>query len=447
MKFPVPPPQQDSHSEEITSPSSALAQDILPQEKLQRREKLWLLGFVLLPYASYVGLVIFAILFFQALWHRGQAVVKLCSQLGFGWVALAMVISASNAAVNKGDALLQLTNFLPFFLFFGVVALEPAWKRQSFAKLEMFARAVLITAMPLFVLAIVQYLLKTDVIWDYRTQRQLFSPWLMDRIYGGALDRADAFFSNSNTLCAYLLMILGLGLGLLLKSMSLKSKPIVEIVAILLCGAAIFATGSRMGLVVMLVLGAIALYAARRHRKVLFSGLFCGAIVAAAALTLGLGDRTLSLSMFQDDVRGPLWRFAGQLIAQRPWLGWGLGGLRSQYVPYSIQEQPMLSHAHNFWLFLASEAGIPIMIGFTLVIGMICYRSVRTFLQQPVTSSQRAVFLGYLLAFASCVLYGIFDVVLFDSRLNVLSWSLLAAIYVLHRSATEEKGATAKKRR
>ena len=166
-----------------------------------------------------------------------------------------------------------------------------------------------------------------------------------------------------------------------------------------------------------------------------------------AALTLGLGDRTLSLSMFQDDVRGPLWRFAGQLITQRPWLGWGLGGLRSQYVPYSIQEQPMLSHAHNFWLFLASEAGIPIMIGFTLVIGIICYRSVRTLLQQPVTSSQHAVFLGYLLAFASCVFYGIFDVVLFDSRLNVLSWSLLAAIFVLHRSATEEKGATAKKKR
>ncbi|MEL6159261.1 MAG: O-antigen ligase family protein [Cyanobacteria bacterium J06554_11] len=419
----------------------------------QKRDVIWLLGWVVLPYASYLGLVILAVAFATALRWRGKQIWQLCGQRGFGWLTAGLLLSSSAAVTNRGDAFLQLTNFLPFFLFFGVLALEPAVVKQPFAKLETIARTLLLTSTPLTSLAIVQYLLKTDVILDYATQRQVFPRWLMRQIYGGAIDRADVFFSNSNTLSAYLLMLFGLGLGLLIKrwiapqgrTKSVASQAAgrfhqFEIVATLLCGGAIFSTGSRMGLAIALLLLAVALYQVRSHRWVLITGVLCGGALILAAATLSIGERTFSLAMVQSDVRGPLWELAVDLFRQRPWLGWGLGGLRSQYVSGSISGYEQLAHAHNIWLFLASETGIPVMVGFSVVIGKIYYDGVAAWMRQKYSPAHQAVLLGYLLAFTSCILYGLIDVVLFDSRVNVLSWSVLAAVYVLSRAPSKPVG-------
>jgi len=410
--------------------------------QVQRRDRAWLAGFVILPYASYLGLIILAVLFYQALRRRGKQILQRCAQQGFGWLSMGLLISSGAAAVNKGDAFLQLTNFLPFFVFFSALGMEPTILRQPFRKLEALARWLLFTSIPLTILAIIQYLLRTDVLVSYATQKQYFPDWLMVRVYSGALDRANAFFNNANTLCAYLLVLLSLGLGLLLKqlyeSSSAKQHRVAQVwierISVLLCLGAIFGTGSRMGLMVALLLIAIALCAARRHRLVLLVGLGCISTLVTAAMILGMGDRTLSLTMFQSDARGPLWQLALGMVSERPWLGWGLGGLRSQYIPGSINDYDMLSHAHNIWLFLASETGLPVMFGFCLIIGKLCFNSTKAWIQKPLTPAQRAILSGYLLAFTSCVLYGLFDVVLFDSRINVISWSVLAALYVLGQS-------------
>lgn len=434
----------------MPSSHSQSESELASERYTQRRNRAWTAGFVILPYASYIGLLILAVLFCQALRQRGKQVLRRCSQQGFGWLSVGLLISSSAAAVNKGDAFLQLTNFLPFFVFFGVLSTEPGFLRQPFVKLEKFARALLLTSIPLTLLSIIQYLLRTDVILSYSEHKQLFPDWLMVRIYSGALDRANAFFNNANTLCAYLLILFGLGLGLLLKQLydadqmaqgtpPNRTQRSLERMSVLLCAGAIFGTGSRTGLVVAFVLVAITLYAARHHRWVLLSGLFSIGALAAAAIVLWEGDRTLSLTMFQADARGPLWQLALSMIRQRPWLGWGLGGLRSQYIPGSINNYEMLSHAHNIWLFLASETGLLVTVGFCIIIGRLCYRSLLAFIKGPHTSAERAIFLGYLMAVASFILYGLFDVVLFDSRNNVLSWSMLAAIQVLSLAPSEER--------
>jgi hypothetical protein len=65
---------------------------------------------------------------------------------------------------------------------------------------------------------------------------------------------------------------------------------------------------------------------------------------------------------------------------------------------------------------------------------------VYSFLKGQWSASDRAVLLGYLLAFASSILFNLFDVSVFDSRINLLSWGLLAAIYRLsHHKNLEEK--------
>ena len=46
-------------------------------------------------------------------------------------------------------------------------------------------------------------------------------------------------------------------------------------------------------------------------------------------------------------------------------------------------------------------------------------------------SSQTTALLSYVLGFTGCILFGLFDVTLFDARINVLGWFLLASIGVL----------------
>ena len=180
---------------------------------------------------------------------------------------------------------------------------------------------------------------------------------------------------------------------------------------------------------------AIALYAARRHRWVMLLGLTGSGAIASAVLAFGIGGRSLSLALITQDPRLGVWQLALEMIQQRPWLGWGFAGLRLLYIPGSIPEYDSIFHAHNLWLFLASEAGIPVMAGFCAAIGTLYYGGVKTFITGKLPAENRALLLGYLLAFASCLLFALFDVALFDSRINVLSWGVLAGIYRLSQKS------------
>ena len=65
------------------------------------------------------------------------------------------------------------------------------------------------------------------------------------------------------------------------------------------------------------------------------------------------------------------------MIKERPWLGWGFSGFRDYYVAGTIPNYDVLFHPHNIFLFLATGAGIPVMIGFCIVVGKIVYRAIK----------------------------------------------------------------------
>lgn len=414
----------------------------IQENRPSRRERIWLGSLIALPYASYASLVVMLGLLITAMGQRGGRVWRLCGQQGLGWLSLGLLLSAS-FALDRGEAFLQLTNFLPFFLFFGVLATVPPVVQQPFIKLEALARWLLLTSVPMNLLAVAEYGLKFEAVIP-RIQALSLPGWLLSWLYEPDFGhRAHGLFSHPNTLSAYLVIILGLGLGLGLKGLvaqklsagqSKASRQMAEALAIALCIAAIFCTGSRNGVLIALVLVAIALYAARRHRWVMLSGLVGSGAIAAAVLALGIGGRSLSLSMITQDPRIGVWRLALEMIWQRPWLGWGFAGLRLTYQPGSIPGYDSIAHAHNVWLFLASEAGIPVMLGFCLVVGRLYCGGVNTFICGKLPAENRAILLGYLLAFASCLMFALFDVTLFDSRINVVSWGLLSAIYLLSQS-------------
>jgi O-antigen ligase len=154
-----------------------------------------------------------------------------------------------------------------------------------------------------------------------------------------------------------------------------------------------------------------------------------GAIATAAAI-LGIGGRSLVLSTWSNDPRVQVWQFALGLVGDRPWLGWGLGNYKLLFPEGLIPGYTYIGHPHNFWLLLAVEVGIPVMVGLTLWVGWVCYRGVRLLWTGALKSDRRAVFLGYCFGFLGCVAFGLFDVTLYDVRVNLMNWVLLAGIYV-----------------
>ncbi|MEM9945621.1 MAG: O-antigen ligase family protein [Cyanobacteria bacterium P01_D01_bin.36] len=418
------------------------------ENRFPSHQHLWLASLVALPYIMYGSLIVMLCLIISEMRLRGHKVWQICAQWGFGWLSAGMLLSAS-FGINRGDAFLQLVNFLPFFVLWGVFVTNPKAMVRPFATLEVLARWLVVSAMPLCAIALIEYLLKFEALIEpVKTSPlpQWLIGWLYEEPYFG--HRARSLFDHPNALSAYLVMILGLGLGLLLKDLLSRSntgsaaspRPRTKsggwtAGAVTLCLAAVFCTGSRNGVLIALLLIGAALYSARRYRWAWMLGTVGVGAIASAVLSFGIGGRSLSLSIFTNDPRIGVWRLAIEMSQQRPFLGWGLSGLRELYMPQSIPGYDSIFHAHNIFLFLSSETGIPVTIGFCAIVGIIIYRAIRAYTQPTITShlsaDNKAVLLSYLLAMFACLLFSLFDVVLFDARLNVFSWGLLAALYLL----------------
>ncbi|MEM8810961.1 MAG: O-antigen ligase family protein, partial [Cyanobacteria bacterium P01_G01_bin.38] len=158
--------------------------------------------------------------------------------------------------------------------------------------------------------------------------------------------------------------------------------------------------------------------------------------LVVGTLLLGAGGRTFNLALMTEDPRLGVWQIALSLIQHRPWLGWGLGGFSALYVPMSVPPYEHIFHAHNLWLYLASEVGLPLMVVFNIVIGRIYIHGVKTAWLGNLPKSQKSILLTYLLAFGGCLAFGLFDVTLFDARINMLSWLLLAGISLLAQNSS-----------
>ena len=131
------------------------------------------------------------------------------------------------------------------------------------------------------------------------------------------------------------------------------------------------ASSSRTGLLQLLLLSAAALFWQRDARTLAWLGGLLGCYAAATfALPWAAGLDPDSHGMFSRlrdgdalcSSRITLWRNVLQLVAAKPWLGWGWGEL--DYAHYiTLYDGPrfcdILDNAHNLPLHLAVELGIP----------------------------------------------------------------------------------------
>ena len=115
------------------------------------------------------------------------------------------------------------------------------------------------------------------------------------------------------------------------------------------------------------------------------------------------------------------WTYAIELVAARPWLGWGAAAFSVMYPIYAAKRWH--GHSHNLPLELAISHGLPVallMVGTVLILLMLAVR--RGILQRA--PLERA---WWTSALVLSVMHAT-DLPFFDARLNLLGWVLLAGL-------------------
>lgn len=400
-----------------------------------------------LPYLYFVSLGgVFAVLVYTL---KSAQKIVLDPWVARGLLLISgLLVLSSLTAFNRAEACLQLANFLPFFLIFATLP----FLLKRFEILEQLAFGLVMAAIPINCLSLGEYLLKAP-----------FLPLALQNIDAIArlrntphVGRAMVMFDHPNVLASYLVMVLGLGLGLVLKHsqkpldrlppdrpITLENSPKPYFAGsqwqtrLLYWGTylnlvGIFCSGSRNGsMIAISQLVLVGLFTKTKRLAWIGGALGVGAI-ALSIVILGIGGRTLSVESFTDDPRVGVWQIALDLMRERPWLGWGLGNYKLLYPERLIDPQyDYIAHPHNVWLLLGSEAGIPLMLLMTLWVSYICYRAVRAVFSPQLNPGDRGIAVGYLFAFWGCVGFAFFDVTLYDAGINLMNWVMLAGVYAV----------------
>lgn len=388
-----------------------------------------------LYYLSLLGLLAVLVHLFQT--FRKSALTPLVRN-SLLLIAGLMVVSAI-FAFNKGEAFLQLANFFPFFLLFSVLP----FLFRGVTHLEQIAADLVITAIPINLIAGLEYLLKGPFLPDSMRRIPLVD-WVRSAPHKG---RAMVMFDHPNALASYLVLILGLGLGLLLKaSVQDKNQFNAHVVrdkwinpplwflyfATYLNLVGIFSSGSRNGVVIAISQLVIFSLLIKTNRAIRLTGIIGLLLILVISAAFGIGGRVVSIANLKADPRIGVWTIALDLMRERPWLGWGLGNYKFLYPSRLIDPNyPDIFHPHNFWLLLGSEAGIFVMGIFTVLVGFICFKAINALRVKKFLPGDRAIIIGYFLSFWGCVGFALFDVTFYDARINIINWLVLAGIYAV----------------
>jgi hypothetical protein len=436
-----------------------------PEAALSIHWQLTQLSLLLLPFNTLLG----ALLMFLnscALWtkYANQFVQSLLHQLLLILGAWMVIIALF--ADRKDFALLGLVNFLPFFVAF--VAQSRLF--QGVQQLRQMAWLLVIPSIPVSVLAIGQ------ILWNWGFHFKLFSLFggdgiLVDMLLrsgGEPAGRASSLFYYATILASYLVITFTVSFGLWVEAIgfgrSVKQNsppPLILNLPPSLQGFLRHPVCHQCGLGLLVGLNCTALFLTQSRNAwgiavavvVIFSiGLgwrkFLGLMMALLGLittaAYGSGDvstwaRTivpriiwarlnddLFLDRPQASLRLTQWKFAAGLIEKRPFTGWGL---RNFSTLYEASTGFYVGHPHSLPLMLICEMGIPATLLFYGVVGSIVFGSIRQVQLNHWGSRDRTTHLTITIAFLSCTAFSFFDVPIFDARINLFGWMLLAALW------------------
>lgn len=417
-------------------------------------------GLLVLPFSTLVGAVAMMVAAI-AVW-RQQASQIMASRMNQGFIILGgLMILSAILAQYRGDALLGLFNFLPYFFCF--ISLSPLIQT-----VHQLRRLGLVLVLPSVLVCLSGYLqlllgwlgyqqfLHIQVLW-------IVIDWEID-LRGTPPGRMSAVLTYANVLASYLVMTVSLGLGFWIEAIQHSRQAVTQGdrtqwtcttaawtgLLLLNLGALILTNSRNAWAIASGVCLIFAVYVGWRW-LVAFVGFIVGAILAAAFAPIQVQQplRAVVPAFFwarvTDDLypdrpvptlRATQWEFAWSLMQQRPGLGWGL----RNFTPlYQAQTGFILGHPHNLPLMLFAEVGIPAtglflsLVGWVLAQGIQYWRRLENWQksepQKTLKTGDRLIYFSFLIAFFSITIFSLFDVTLFDARVNIMGWMLLIGIW------------------
>lgn len=408
------------------------------------------LAVLVLPLFPTLGVVGLAIVL-GAIWKlEYRRLIRYPLNWGLGLLSLWLIFSAAFAA-HHIDAWLGLANFLPFFALFCALSLILA----TVAQLRQLAWLIVIPSLAIALLGLGQ------LFWGWSAPDAIARLVGWELVEGGnPTGRMSSAFMYANILAAYFLVVFILCLGLAIDTYRSwrrgLSQPFAWQWSILSLGI----VGNGIGLILTSSRNAwaIALLAC------LAFGVYLGWRWLIVAVPIALSPIAwaswgpspgrdwfrrfvpaylwgrLSDEMYPDrplaTLRTTQWQFTWEMTRQHPWLGWGL----RNFTPlYKGEMGIWLGHPHSLFLMLMAEIGLPGIILFCGLVAWVIGQAIallKHWSSIPKTTESSAIspdnahliLFTYLLAFSSCVLFNLFDVTVFDLRVNTLGWLILSAI-------------------
>ncbi|WP_159788683.1 O-antigen ligase family protein [Sodalinema gerasimenkoae] len=388
------------------------------------------LGLLIFPLSPLLGGIAIVGVTAWYWWQKGRSQLQQPLTWSFGLAAFLLLLSSLQAH-DPSISLLGLANFLPFMAIFlaSRALIQHPQHRQHLSDV------IVLSSLPVAIIGLGQQYLG----WHGPIRFGWLISWELE-VGGTPPGRMASVFGYANSLANFSLIAWTLAIGLTLQAWRSQQTSRVAAGLILIClnSAVLLATSSRNSWGVAVLMALI-------YGIILGWHWLLGVIGAIAALIFGaaFGPPPLQSPLqtlvpraiwarLNDDLypyrpietlRTTQWQFAWDLSQERPLWGWGL-----RQFPQLYQEHTgvWLGHPHNLPLMLLSETGILATLALGLPIGWIYYQAVRHLKQQQ--SQPDLIALTLLLAFTATSLFHLVDVTLFDARVNILGWLLLAAL-------------------
>ena len=277
---------------------------------------------------------------------------------------------SASISVTPGQTLTMLLRFATYGAFFWCgLQLTRSWHRARLLVQVIFAMTIVYATYGL----VLDALQSSTILW--------FDKWVYRDALTSTFVNRNAFAAFSGAGCLAGLALLferlrnasGGVSGNRTKTFTLVSSELFSTSGLIILGVlvlfiALILTGSRAGLLATLLGIAlfVGLVASRRAGGCVVAGLGL-LVVAALATALVLSGDFFALRLFGTgqawDIRQNLFDGTLKAIADRPWLGYGGGSFADVfglYAPEELGTQFQFRRAHNTYLELALELGVPV---------------------------------------------------------------------------------------
>jgi len=131
-----------------------------------------------------------------------------------------------------------------------------------------------------------------------------------------------------------------------------------------------------------------------------------------------------------------LWNLALPIVKANPWWGIGLNSFRLE-----PEVRYFLSSAHNQFLHVAVELGIPALIAYLAILLLMAYMCARVW-KNPSAAWMRIVALGLGWGQLAFLFFGLTDAIPPGAKVGIFFWLSLALITVLYRLNRRDPGQT-----